>query len=214
MVNYMARRLLFLVPVVIGVVLLGFILTRILPGDPALVLAGENATPDAVQMVRERLHLDQPLSVQFLSYISGLLRGDLGTAWHTSHPVVEDFRTRFPATVELTLTSMFIAVIIGIPMGVLSAVRKNSLLDHVSRVFSMAGATVPIFWLGLVAIYIFYFKLHLAPAPMGRISIVSGRAGLYRPAADRYARQSRMWRTPSRTWPCRRCASAPARWRS
>ncbi len=174
MLTYVARRLLFLIPVLLGVVLLGFIITRILPGDPALVLAGENATPEAVAMVRARLGLDKPLPAQLVSYVAGLLHGDLGLAWHTSHPVADDFRTRFPATVELTLTSMLIAVAVGIPVGVFSAVRKNSPFDHVSRILSMAGATVPIFWLGLAAIYIFYFRLHWAPAPMGRLSIAFG----------------------------------------
>ncbi len=174
MLVYVARRLLFLVPVLLGVTLLGFVLTRVLPGDPAIFLAGEQATPDAVQKIRSNLGLDRPLPEQYVSYMDGLLQGDLGTAWHTSHTVVEDFQKRYPATMELTLASMLLAAVIGIPMGLLAAVRRGSWFDHVSRLLSLGGATVPIFWLGLIAIYVFYFQLHWAPAPMGRLSVGYG----------------------------------------
>lgn len=174
MVAYVVRRLVFLVPVLLGVVLIGFVLTRVLPGDPALMLAGEQATPDTVAKVRANLGLDRPLAEQFVTYVSGLLRGDLGTAWHTSHTVAEDFLKRYPATVELTLVSLVLAVLAGIPLGVLSALKRGSWFDHASRILCMGGATVPIFWLGLIAIYVFYFQLHWAPAPMGRIGISFG----------------------------------------
>ncbi len=171
MLSYTIRRLVFLLPVILGVTFLGFLLTRVLPGDPALVLAGEQATPDAVERIRSNLGLDRSLPDQYVRYMANLLRGDLGTAWHTSHTVLEDFASRYPATVELTLVSMILAILVGIPMGIFSAVYRNSWFDHFSRLFSMVGATVPIFWLGLMAIFVFYFQLHWAPAPMGRLSI-------------------------------------------
>ncbi|MCL5676831.1 MAG: ABC transporter permease [Firmicutes bacterium] len=174
MLTYLSRRLLFLVPIVLGVSFFGFMLTRLLPGDPALMLAGEQATPDAVARIRSQLQLDRPLPVQYAAYMRGLLRGDLGTAWHTSHTVAEDFKKRYPATVELTLVSMILAVGIGIPVGILSAAFKNRWFDHLARLLSLGGATMPIFWLGLIAIYLFYFRLHWAPAPMGRVSVAFG----------------------------------------
>lgn len=171
MVAYITRRLFFLVPTLLGVTLIAFLLSRVVPGDPALMIAGEQATVEDIENVRTRLGLDQPLHIQYVRYMAGLAQGDLGNAWHTSHSVAEDLKSRFPATLELTLLSLVIAIGVALPVGVISAVRKDGLFDQIARVTSMLGASVPIFWLGLLAIYFFYFKLHWAPPPMGRLSL-------------------------------------------
>ncbi|MFC9711485.1 ABC transporter permease [Paenibacillus sp. NPDC056933] len=170
MFAYTLRRLLQMIPALIGIVVITFILSRVLPGDPAIVMAGEQATDDVIAKIRMDMGLDKPLIVQFFSYVGQLLQGNLGFAYHTGHTVLSDFGTRFPATIELTLASVIIAICVAIPVGIIAATRKESFVDHISRVFSLIGACVPIFWLGLLFIYIFYSILGWAPAPMGRIS--------------------------------------------
>jgi len=170
LVAYVVRRLIYAIPGLIGIILITFILSRVLPGDPAIMLAGEQAPPEVVEKIRLEMGLNDPLYMQFVDYAKELVQGNLGTAWHTGHTVISDFATRFPATLELTIVSMFFAILIAIPVGVLSATKKNSWVDHISRVFSLLGAAIPIFWLGLVLIYIFYAKLGISPAPLGRIS--------------------------------------------
>ncbi len=159
-----------MIPALIGIVVITFILSRVLPGDPAIVMAGEQATDDVIAKIRMDMGLDKPLVVQFFSYVGQLFQGNLGFAYHTGHTVLSDFGTRFPATIELTLASVIIAICVAIPVGIIAATRKESFIDHISRVFSLIGACVPIFWLGLLFIYIFYSILGWAPAPMGRIS--------------------------------------------
>jgi len=159
-----------MIPALIGIVVITFILSRVLPGDPAIVMAGEQATDDVIAKIRMDMGLDKPLFVQFFSYVGQLLQGNLGFAYHTGHTVLSDFAIRFPATIELTLASVIIAICVAIPVGIIAATRKESFIDHISRVFSLIGACVPIFWLGLLFIYIFYSILGWAPAPMGRIS--------------------------------------------
>lgn len=170
MLVYTIRRLGQMIPALIGIILITFILSRVLPGDPAVMLAGEQATPEVIENIRQDMGLDKPLYGQFFDYLGQLGRGDLGDAYHTGHTVASDFASRFPATIELTLFSILIAVVIAIPVGIIAATRKESVIDHISRVFSLIGACVPIFWLGLIFIYIFYSQLGWAPAPMGRIS--------------------------------------------
>lgn len=159
-----------MVPSLIGIIVVTFILTRVLPGDPALMITGEQALPEFVEKVREQYGFNQPLYIQFWEYIKQLARGDLGYAWHTGHSVASDFATRFPATLELTLASMVIALMVAIPLGVLAAARKNSVIDHFTRILSLIGSCMPIFWLGLLLISLFYSKLGWLPAPVGRIS--------------------------------------------
>ncbi|MEK5164060.1 ABC transporter permease [Paenibacillus sp. FSL R5-0527] len=170
MFTYTIRRLGQMIPALIGIVLITFILSRVLPGDPAVMVAGEQAPPEVIEKIRHDMGLNKPLFAQFFDYLGQLLRGDLGFAYHTGHTVASDFASRFPATVELTLASILIAVIVAIPVGIVAATRKESIIDHISRVFSLVGACMPIFWLGLILIYVFYSKLGWAPAPMGRIS--------------------------------------------
>lgn len=134
-----------MIPALLGIVVITFILSRVLPGDPALVMAGEQATDDVINRIRQDMGLDQPLFVQFFTYVWQLLQGDLGFAYHTGHTVASDFASRFPATIELTLASIVIAICVAIPVGIIAATKKESFIDHISRVFSLIGACVPIF---------------------------------------------------------------------
>ncbi|MFB5267749.1 ABC transporter permease [Paenibacillus enshidis] len=170
MVIYTIRRLIQMIPALLGIVIITFIISRVLPGDPAVMLAGEQATPETIENIRKSMGLDQPLYIQFFHYTGGLLQGNLGEAYHTGQSVASDFATRFPATIELALASLIVAILVAIPVGILAATRKESIIDHISRVFSLIGACMPIFWIGLLFIYIFYATLGIAPAPMGRIS--------------------------------------------
>jgi ABC-type dipeptide/oligopeptide/nickel transport system permease component len=168
--RYLAARLLLVVPTLIGVTLITFTLTYLLPGNPALVKAGPLATPEHVTEMERRMGLDRPVGVQYWRYVSGLLRGDLGESASTGRPVVEDFRQRIPATLELTLASLLIAAAIGIPLGVLAAVHRDTAIDHVSRLVGVGGVAMPSFWTGLLLLYVFFYLASVAPAPLGRIA--------------------------------------------
>ncbi|MDN6795535.1 MAG: ABC transporter permease, partial [Propionibacterium sp.] len=165
----LVSRLLAMIPSLLGVIICIFLLTRILPGDPARTLAGEQATPEAVAQLRTEMGLDKPVYQQFWDYLVGLLHGDLGQAWHTGHPVASDLATRFPATIELALWALGIALLIGIPAGIVSATRRDRPIDHVTRVLSLVGSSMPLFWLGLLVIMVFYSRLGWMPAPLGRV---------------------------------------------
>lgn len=167
--RYLGRRLLAMIPALLGVLVCVFLLTRVLPGDPARTLAGEQADAGTIARIREQMGLDQPLWSQFVTYLSGIARGDLGLAWHTGRPVVEDLATRFPATAELALVALVIALVLGVPLGIISAVRRGTWVDHLGRIVGLTGASMPLFWLGMLVIYLFYFVLGWAPAPVGRL---------------------------------------------
>ena len=168
--RYVLQRLLFVIPTLFGVTVISFALTYLLPGNPALVKAGALATPDVVQEIERRMGLDRPVYVQYWRYVSGLARGDLGESSSTGRPVRQDFRQRVPATLELTLASLLVAITVGIPLGVLAAVHRDSLLDQVSRVLGVAGVAMPSFWTGLLLVYVFFYLLGVAPPPLGRIT--------------------------------------------
>jgi peptide/nickel transport system permease protein len=152
------------------VTLLIFIMTRVMPGDPARMYAGETAPEDIVERIREEMGLNESLPRQFLVYLNGLAHGDFGYAWHTERPVIHDFAARFPASLELTLFALLLAVLIGVPLGIISSTHKNSAADHLSRLISLLGASMPVFWLGLLLILTFYAKMGWVPAPVGRLS--------------------------------------------
>jgi peptide/nickel transport system permease protein len=152
------------------VTLLIFIMTRVMPGDPARMYAGETAPEDVVERIREEMGLNESLPRQYFVYLSGLAHGDFGYAWHTEHPVIHDFAARFPASLELTLFALLLAVSLGIPLGILSSTHKNSIADHLSRLISLLGASMPVFWLGLLLILTFYARMGWAPPPVGRLS--------------------------------------------
>ena len=169
-IKYILKRLLYAIPAILLVIIIIFVLTRVMPGNPARTYLGEMATQEQVDQLTEEWGLNDPLPVQFFRYIQGLLKGDLGYSWHTHRTELEDFAKRFPASLELAIWAICIAIIIGIPLGIVSATHKNSLIDHGARIFSMLGATMPVFWFGLMLILIFYAELGWSVAPIGRIS--------------------------------------------
>jgi ABC-type dipeptide/oligopeptide/nickel transport system permease component len=165
------KRLLMAVPSLIGVVIVTFLLTRALPGDPAAYFAGPAATKEAVEEVRVKLGLDKSLPQQFVRYVGDLARGDLGTSLTTGQPVVAEIRTRLPASAELTLLGLIVSMAIAVPLGILAATRPGSLVDHACRVVATAGVSLPVFFTGLILVYVFYYLLGWAPAPLGRLDI-------------------------------------------
>lgn len=163
------RRLALAVPGLAGVVVVTFLLNRALPGDPAVFFAGQAATKQAIEEIRVRLGLDKSLLEQFLYYLRDLVRGDLGTSLTTGQPVTTDLVQRLPASLELTLAGLLIAIAIALPVGVLAATRPGSWIDHVSRVVTTTGVSLPVFFTGLLLVYVFYYLLGWAPAPLGRL---------------------------------------------
>src|SRR5580700_955139 len=171
MLTMILKRLLLAVPSLIGVVIVTFLLTRALPGDPAAYFAGPAATKEAVEQVRVKLGLDKPLLVQFVRYVGDLSRGDLGASLTTGQPVATEIRTRLPASAELTLLGLVLAMAVAIPLGVLAATRPGSAIDHTCRVLATAGVSLPVFFTGLILVYVFYYLLGIAPPPLGRLDI-------------------------------------------
>ncbi|TCJ16406.1 ABC transporter permease [Rubrobacter taiwanensis] len=178
MVEYIGRRVLQLIPVLIGVSVLVFFMVRLIPGDPAQILLGQTASQERVQELRAQMGLDRPLPVQYLLFVRGAVTGDLGDSIVTGRPVTEELLARFPATLELTLAAMLLAVAVGIPVGVIAAVRQYSVLDKVTSVLALTGISMPIFWLAMILIVIFTVQLQLLPFP-GRTSVpISSITGL------------------------------------
>jgi ABC-type dipeptide/oligopeptide/nickel transport system permease component len=165
------RRLVSALPSVFGVIVVTFLLTRALPGDPAAYFAGPAATDQAIAEIRTQLGLDRSLPAQFLSYLSELARGDLGKSLTTGQPVLTELLTRLPASTELTLLGLFFAVAIAVPLGILAAARPGSWVDHTCRVVATAGVSLPTFFTGLLLVYVFYYIIGIAPAPLGRLDI-------------------------------------------
>jgi dipeptide transport system permease protein len=165
------KRLLMAVPSLVGVVIVTFLLTRALPGDPAAYFAGPAATKEAIEQIRVNLGLDKPLIVQFGRYVGDLTRGDLGNSLTTGQPVGKEIRERLPASAELTLLGLILSVSIAVPLGILAATRPGSLIDHACRVLATAGVSLPVFFTGLILVYVFYYLLGWAPAPLGRLDV-------------------------------------------
>jgi len=164
MAKFLARRLVFLVFVVVGVSLLTFIISHVVPADPARLLLGRTATAEQIAALRANLGFDKPLPVQYLLYMAHLAQGDFGQSISSHRAVISDFTDYFPATVELTLYALVICVVVGLPLGVVSALARDRWPDHLTRIFSIAGVALPLFWLGLVLQVILYGRLHLLPA--------------------------------------------------
>jgi peptide/nickel transport system permease protein len=167
------RRFVTVIPTLIGVIIVTFLLTRVLPGDPAVYFAGPAATPESIADIRKSLGLDQPLPVQFLRYVDDLAHGNLGNSLATGQPVVTEIVSRLPASAELTLFGLIVSVLIAIPLGILAAVKQGSWIDHTCRVVATAGVSLPVFFTGLLLVYVFYFLLGWAPAPLGRLDVFS-----------------------------------------
>ena len=161
--RYAVRRSLTIVPVLLGVSILVFSFIHLIPGDPALTMLGERATPEKVAEVRARLGLDRPIWQQYILYVGHALRGDLGVSIVRGDPVASDLLRRFPATVELAVAAIVVAIALGIPIGVASAVYRNSPLDSLARLGALTGVSMPIFWLGLVLAWFFGVQLRILP---------------------------------------------------
>ncbi|MCG8363831.1 MAG: ABC transporter permease [Pseudanabaenales cyanobacterium] len=166
------QRLTAAIPSVIGVIIVTFLLTRALPGDPAAFFAGPAATADAIEEVRSALGLDKSLPEQFFIYIGELVRGDLGVSLTTGQTVVYDLATRLPASLELTLAGLVLAIALALPLGILAATRPNSWIDHGVRLLVTAGVSLPTFFTGLFLVYVLYYRLGFAPAPLGRLGLL------------------------------------------
>jgi len=168
--RFISRRLFHLIFILIGVSLLVFLMLRLIPGDPAHLLLGEFASPQEVSRIREKLGLDRSYAYQYYLYIKNLLKGDLGISIRSNTPVSHEIWIRFLATVELSMAAMVISSLIGILAGVISSARKYSIFDYVSMVMALIGISMPIFWLGLMLMYLFSVKLGLLPM-MGRFTM-------------------------------------------
>ncbi|OYW66474.1 MAG: peptide ABC transporter permease [Bosea sp. 12-68-7] len=183
MLRLIGQRLMTTIPSVIGVIIVTFLLTRVLPGDTAAYFAGPAASPEAIIEIRSKLGLDQPLPVQFVSYVTALVKGDLGMSLTTGQPVTADLAQRLPASAELTLAGLLLAMSVALPLGVLAAVRQGSWIDHLCRIVATAGVSLPVFFTGLLLVYVFYFILGWAPAPLGRLDVFASEpariTGLY-----------------------------------
>jgi peptide/nickel transport system permease protein len=162
-----------IIPVLLGVSIVVFFMVRAIPGDPAQIMLGQQATQAQVQQVRENMGLDKPIIVQYGLFLKDALRGDLGDSTVTGRPVTTELMVRLPATFELTAFAMLIAVLVGVPVGVIAAVRQYSLLDKTTSVLALTGISMPIFWLAMILVVIFGVNLELLPFP-GRLDPTTG----------------------------------------
>ncbi|MDI7250292.1 MAG: ABC transporter permease [Bacillota bacterium] len=163
MTQYAARRLLLLIPILIGVSVVVFLLVHLIPGDPARVLAGQEATREDIEAIRHRLGLDAPLHLQYFRFAAGLAGGDLGESIRTGRPVVEELRVRWPVTIRLTACALVVMILLGVPAGIISATRPNSVFDNTSMMAALVGVSMPVFWLGLMLMLLFAYYLRLLP---------------------------------------------------
>jgi ABC-type dipeptide/oligopeptide/nickel transport system permease component len=161
--EYIIRRILLVIPVLFGVTLVTFILMYVVPGDPVLSMVGERYDSETLESLRAELHLDDPLVLQYLRYIWGVLRGDLGRSFTTQRPVLQSIAEKFPNTLRLAFSAMVVAVIIGLVVGIVSAVKPYSIWDRLSMTFALAGISVPVFWVGLILILVVAVQFKLLP---------------------------------------------------
>lgn len=164
MERYILKRILLMVPVLLGVILVVFIMNHISPGNPARILAGENASEEAVAALTEELGLNDPLYIQFFNYVKGIVtKFDLGTSYQTRRPVIDELMDRFPTTAKLALLSICISAAVGISLGIISAVKQNTIIDHLSTGFALLGVSMPAFWAGMMLILVFAIYLKWLP---------------------------------------------------
>jgi len=162
--SFILKRLILMVVVIFGVLIIVFVVTRIIPADPVGAILGGNAPPAAVDAMRHQLGLDKPIFMQLLDYLGGVLRGNFGNSLVSSRSVITDILEYLPATIELAISSIIFAVLLGTTLGLLSAVFRNRFIDHFSRIFSILGISLPGFWLGLILILFFYYRLGWLPS--------------------------------------------------
>ena len=171
MLRFVVRRLLLLAPILVGLSLLVFLWIRALPQGPAESLLGERATPETIRQIEEQYGLDEPIHVQYWSYVKTVAQGDLGTTIRTRRPVTDELKERFPATIELTIAALLFATLLGIPLGFVAAKRYGTWVDHSSLVVSLIGISIPVFFLAILLKYVFAVKLGWLPT-VGRISVL------------------------------------------
>lgn len=180
--QYIIRRLMWMFVSLIGISLITFVVSHMVPADPIRAVAGMEAKGEQVEQLRRRYGLDKPLPEQYVRWVANLAQGDLGLSIRTGQPVMEDLRRYAPATAELALTAMFLVILVGLPLGVISALHKDGVLDHLSRLVALSGVSMPIFWVGLLLQILFFARLGWLPAD-GRIDIMidppSQVTGLY-----------------------------------
>ena len=164
MVKYIAKRVLMMIPVLLGVILLVFFIMNLASGNAVLLILGENATEEAVAVKTRELGLDQPILVRYAAYVADLVRGDMGTSYFSSRSVAEEVLSRFPATLKLAVVSAIISTLLAIPLGIFAAVRQNTLFDNFSMILSLVGNSMPAFWLALMLMMLFAEKLGWLPA--------------------------------------------------
>lgn len=165
LLRYIARRLALMSVSIFGVLVITFILSHLIPADPVGAILGPQAPPELVDKVRAELGFDKSIPEQFVIYVQDIVTGDLGKSLRTQNPVTEDLLQFFPATLELATTALLLGVFMGIPLGVISAVKKDQIPDHIARLFSLIGLSMPVFWLGLILLLLFWVKLDLLPGP-------------------------------------------------
>jgi len=171
LVSYIIRRILGLIPVLLGVSIVVFFLIRLIPGDPVVVMLGEKASPEDIARVREEMGFNRPIPVQYLEYMRQLLRGDLGTSIINRTKVTAELAYRLPATIEMIFGALIIGIVMGVSIGIGSAVKRNSWFDVTGMVGALLGVSMPIFWLALILIYAFAVNTHILP-PSGRIDVL------------------------------------------
>ena len=185
MSRYILRRGITLMPILLGVSAAAFLMIHLIPGDPATVYLGEHASPDSIKRVQHEFGLDRPLPIQYGIYLWRVIQGDLGDSLETHRKVIVEFLPRFPATIELSLGAITVALLVGVPIGLLSAARPNSLLDRAGMFVALTGVSLPVFWLGLMLVYVFSVYFHTLPTagqlginysltPVTRIDILDG----------------------------------------
>lgn len=170
MLRYILKRLLDLLPVLLGITILVFLFLQLIPGNPAVVLLGPRATPEQIEQLRDQLGLNQPLPLQYLAFLGRLLRFDLGKSIMSGIPILQEIAIRWPATFELSAAAMLVAIALGVPAGIIAAVRKNGWIDNLAMSTSLLGVSMPVYWLGLLLVYLFAVYLHWLP-PSGRLSV-------------------------------------------
>ncbi|MBO8157412.1 MAG: ABC transporter permease [Bacillaceae bacterium] len=163
MAVFIIRRLLQMIPVLLGVTLVVFLIMQMVPGDPAVLLAGESATEEQVEELRRQLGLDQPLIVQYVEYVKNVIQGDLGTSIRSNRPVLDEILVRLPVTIELAFWSIIITIVLGMFAGIISAMKQNSLTDIGIMIFALIGVSLPNFWLGLMLILYFSVNIQIFP---------------------------------------------------
>lgn len=171
MVTYIFHRFAQMLIVLMVVSITTFMIMRVLPGDPVTVMIGLGpVSPETIQAMRDQMGLGEPLYTQYFMYMRDLLSGDLGTSWHTGRPVLDDLVQRLPASAELAFYALFLGLLVGIPLGVMAAIRRDGPLDRIIRVLTISGVSIPVFWLGIILVYLLYYRFGLVPAPVGRVS--------------------------------------------